>query len=164
MRYEEIADGGEPYALVLLAHMYMEGIGVTVDMGKAEDLLDRAIGLGVAEAVFQKANIWLARDDLSRYFLSIQQAASMGLLAAHYRLGLCYAHGRGTAKNRQKALEVMTEAADLGQLRAKGYVARQLLSRPLNPLGFVRGVIMFKTALFEMLRIGRHNPHDDRVR
>jgi TPR repeat protein len=162
--YESLAKDGHVYSLVLLAHMHVEGQGTAVDLSKAEELLDQAARLGMPEAALQKANIWLARGDMRRYFFAIQQAAQMGLLTAQYRLGLCYAYGRGTARNAEKALEVIREAADRGQVRAKGYIARRLLARPLNPLGFMRGLVLILAALIEILRIGLRNPHDDRVR
>lgn len=162
--YNCLAREGQPYALVLLADMYAEGQGTTVDLAKAEELLDQAASLGVREAVLQKADIWEARGDMRAYFATIQQAARSGLLPAQYALGICHARGLGTPRDAEKALEVMREAAERGHVGAKMHVARRLIARPLNPLGFLWGVALMLAAFVEGLYISFRNPADDRFR
>jgi TPR repeat protein len=135
-----------------------------VDLSKAEELLDRAARLGIHEAVLQKARIWHERGDWSRYFAGIQQAAGMGMLAGKYRLGQCYARGIGTASDTGKAFEIMRDAAGRGHVGAKIYLARRLLARPVNPLGFLRGLGAMVAALGEALRIAVRDYQDERIR
>lgn len=162
--FEAIAKNGQPYGLVPLASMYMEGQGTEVDLSRAEDLLNQAAQLGVREAVLQKATLWYARGDMTRHFLALQEAARLGILPACYRLALCFARGTGVAKDDAKALTIMSEAAARGHVGAKMHLARRLLVRPINPAGFTRGVAMMITAIGESLRIGTRNPDDDRFR
>lgn len=162
--YEKLVKEGDTYSLVMLGNIHARGIGKSVDLVKAEEFFNRAISLGVPEAHFQIANVWYDRGDMPRYFLAIQQAARMDLLVAQFYLGRCYAYGLGIAKDKAKALDLMREAAERGHVRAKMYVARQLLFRPYNPIGFVYGLIKLAGAGVQGLAISLVNPHDDRVR
>lgn len=162
--FERLANDGHPYGLVLLANMHMEGLGTTVDLSKAETLLDQAVSLGSNEAAFQKAALWLVRGDLQRYFESLRQAKRMGSLPAAYRLALCYARGSGVTRDSKLAGALMSEAAARGHVGAKMHIARALVARPIDPIGFSRGVFGLLAGFFETLRIGTRNPDDERLR
>jgi len=162
--YEKLANEGHVYSLVMLGDIYTRGVGTEKDLAKAEELLDRAAALGSPEAEFQKANIWLERGEMSRYFCAIQKAARMGVLVAQFRLGLCYIHGRGTTKDDAKALELIRDAASRGHLGAKAHLARRLLTWPFNPIGFVYGLILLLVAFMQAIGIAARDPHDDRLR
>jgi hypothetical protein len=58
----------------------------------------------------------------------------------------------------------MQEAAKRGHIGAKAHLARRLLRRPWNPLGFVRGLAMIVVLLVQGLIIVVRNPHDERIR
>lgn len=162
--YERLAIEGHVYSLVMLGDIHARGLGTEADLAKAEELFDRAAGLGLSEAPFQKANIWLERGDMHRYFLAIEQAARMGLLVAQYYLGLCYEFGRGTEKNATKALQIIREAADRGHLGAKAHLSRRLLMRPYNPVGFTYGLITLLVTIVRSARISLKNSNDERIR
>jgi TPR repeat protein len=162
--YDGLARGGDGYALVMLGSLHARGMGTPVDLEKAEEYFDRAAALGIPEASFQMANVWYDRGDMHRYFLAIQEAARMDLLIAQFYLARCYARGRGTEKDKAKALELMSDAAERGHVRAKMYLARRLLFRPYNPVGFVQGLFKLLAATVEGLTLSLLNPHDDRVR
>ena len=162
--YERLAEDGDAYALVMLGSLYARGIGTPVDLAKAEELLERAARLGEPEARFQMAHVWHDRGDMQRYFLVIEEAARDDLLVARFYLGCCYAYGRGVAKDPVKALEIMRDAAERGHIRAKMYLARQLLLRPWNPLGFAYGLVKLLLASIEGLTMSLIDPYDERVR
>ena len=161
---EELAKEGDEYSLVFLGEAYTLGIGVPVNLDKAEGFLKQAIADGSLEAIFQMAEIWLRRGDMKRYFLSIQEPAENGLLIAQFYLGACYQCGRGTAINTSKADELFRDAANRGLIRAKTYLARRLIARFYKPVGFLYGMIMMFLAIIEGLTIKLIDPSDERLR
>jgi TPR repeat protein len=162
--YEQLAKSGHSYALVQLAQMHAEGKGTPVDIGRAQELLDRAEKLGETEALIQKGRIWLTRNDTKRYFASVQYAAGKGFLPSQYQLAVCYLLGVGTEKDERKGLETMREAADAGHLQAKSYLAKKLMARPWDPIGFVSGVAIFLGVVAKGLLLHMTNPGDPRIR
>lgn len=162
--YEALASEGSVYSLVLLARMCIDGQGAPVDLDRAERLLDQASQLGSEEASLQKAALWLSRGEMRKYFLAIEEAARRELLPAQYQLGVCYARGLGVDKNKEMALTTMRLAAERGHLGAKLYVARELLRRPIDPIGFVQGAIVFLSSALLHLWLASTNPNDDRIR
>jgi uncharacterized protein len=162
--YEELAEQGDADGLVMLADIYARGLGVPVDLDKAETLLQRAASTGSAEAVFQLAAIWHDRGDMRRYFLAVKDAAGQGLLIAQFYLGLCYSRGRGVDRDARKADELIRDAAVRGLIRAKTYFARRLILRLYNPFGFLYGLCKMLVVLIEGLTIALLNPDDDRLR
>jgi len=161
---EEQAKEGDEHGLTLLGEAYALGIGVPVDLDKAEGLLKQAAALGSSEAIFTMAEIWRIRGDMKRYFLSIQEAADEGLLIAQFYLGACYQAGRGTAIDTSKADELYRDAADRGLIRAKTFLARRRIRRIYNPVGFVYGMISMFLAIIEGLTIKLIDPADERLR
>jgi TPR repeat protein len=162
--YEQLIKSGHSYALVQLAQMYAEGKGTPVDIDRAQELLDRAEKLGETEALIQKGRIWLARNDTKRYFASVQYAAGKGFLPSQYQLAVCYLLGVGTERDQGKGLEAMREAADAGHLQAKGYLAKKLIARPWDLVGFVRGIAIFLGVIAKGLLLHLVNPGDPRIR
>lgn len=162
--YEELSRDGDVYSLVFLADIHARGLGTVVDLEMAKKLLDRATALGVTEALFQKANIWFDRGDMHRYFLAVQEAARKGILVAQFYLGLCYVHGRGVPKDRTRALELINDAAERGHFGAKAFLARRLLSRPYNPVGFALGLFKLLSTIIQAIAVGAKNREDERLR
>jgi TPR repeat protein len=163
-QFLQLASDGKPYYLVAAARMYMDGEGVTVDLSEAAKLLDQASALGVREALLQRAECAARRDDDREYFLLVSQAERAGLISARYLLGLCHIHGRGTDRNPAKGLSLMEDAASAGHLGANAFIARQLLKRPVDVIGFARGVLLFFVTAFKMIFLSLANPHDPRLR
>jgi TPR repeat protein len=162
--YEELIKEDDPFSLVALGDMYVRGEGTPLNVEKAEMLYRRAASLGSVEATLQLATVWQIRGDLRRYFLAIEEAARLDSLVAKFYLGLCYAHGRGTRRDPDKALELISAAAEQGYIRAKVYLARRLLARPQNPLGYLFGLVKLMNAIFQGLVISMVSRHDERVR
>lgn len=162
--FEGLVKEGDVNGFLWLGDIYARGIGVPVDLDKAEGLFNRAAALGSPEAIFQMANIWFDRADWNRYFLAIQEAADKGLLVAQFYLGLCHKRGRGTAIDTSRAEELIRNAADRGLIRAKTYFARRLILRIYNPVGFVYGMIRMLLVIVEGLTIKLIDPGDERLR
>jgi hypothetical protein len=101
---------------------------------------------------------------MPRYFLAIQEAADMDVLAAQYYLGMCYMRGRGVAIDETRAMERIRDAADRGLIRAKTHLARRKMLRIYNPVGFVYGLIKLPLVIVEGLIITLINPDDERLR
>lgn len=162
--YEGLAKEGDVHAVVLLGTFHARGLGVPVDLNRAEDLFKQAAALGSAEAVFQMSTIWMDRGDMQRYFLAIQEAANMDLLVARFYLGLCYRRGRGVAIDKSQGEALIREAADRGLMRAKINLAWRRILRIHNPVGFAYGLIKLPLVILEFLTIAAINPDDERLR
>jgi len=144
--------------------MYLDGQGGSVDLDRAEVLLDQAVALGVREGVFQKAFLFRARGDRAGYFRNIRDAASMGIVPAQYQLALCYKRGDGVPIDSARALQIMRATAKLGHVGAKLSIARRLLSNPLRPVDFLTGLFLYIYAFLKGIYLVFRNPSSDQFR
>ena len=119
-RAKELGDGN---ASVRLAHMYTHGLGVAVDKGKAEDLLQQAAGQGDVWAQLRLGRLYEQGDRKAgirkRPLLSVKyygDAAAQGNRLAAYRLGKIYSRGYGqlVPRDKQKSFQYFKQSAFQG--------------------------------------------------
>lgn len=101
-RYRRAGALGHVLAQLRLALMYMEGRGVSMDPGQAQEWLGRAARSAAAE-----------RARVCRGF------ALQGYTEAQYELGLMYAWGRGVATEDRAALKWYCLAAEQGHAESQ---------------------------------------------
>lgn len=126
---------GNRDASYMIAHCYVEGIGVERDMKKAFDILEllaphdahAKVSLGVCyaqgngvEKNFEKAvQIWneVLTDDSSYTRSSLTQFASIA--EASFNLGVCYRNGFGVPQDIRQAKNLFADAAKYGHPQGK---------------------------------------------
>ena len=114
----EAADAGHVRAISILAGMYREGQGVSVDPEKAVGLLLEAGALGHARSMttlavmnFQGKEIPQDYDEAVRL---IHQAVELGDLYGLWLMGYAFEHGKGVAQSNAEALQWYRQSANLG--------------------------------------------------
>ena len=117
--YKQRADEGDTYAMMDMARFYSEGSIFKKDIESALKMMTKAAEMGNAEAQQELAE-WYFYDDND--FPEDEEAAFLWATKAYnnknpysiYFLHRCYLYGLGTGVNKDKAKELLTEAANMG--------------------------------------------------
>jgi TPR repeat protein len=100
---QKAAEAGNPEAGYQLGEMYLNGVQVPVDAGKAVALLERAADAGHANASFRlgklNADGEVIPKNLPQAFVRYQAAANAGVAEAQFNLGAMYGSGRGVKRD-----------------------------------------------------------------
>lgn len=129
------ADDGQ--ASLDLVPIYMQGLGVSVDIDKADYWLLKAANQGNVEAQRFLCVDYIVgshfpenNEEAERW---CRRASDQGDLDARYRMAWLYEHGKGVAENKRKALEIYRELAEKGHPQSKTYLANiEEIERNLN--------------------------------
>ncbi len=79
----------------IMGMMYRDGVGVTTDSTKAEDLFTKAAEKGFAQAYSHLGVMQLDRDDYKSTMKSFMKALNLGDKHAYYNIGYLYEYGYG---------------------------------------------------------------------
>lgn len=123
--YENAARMGEGEAMAELSFFYEQGIVVEKDDRKAEYLLKDAITLGYKDAFFSLALFYLDRKKETEAFTYMEAAAKGGSRRALYMTGMMYLYGQGTEPDRNKGIEYLKDAAEMGEENAEQELRNQ---------------------------------------
>jgi uncharacterized protein len=109
-------------ALYLLALVTCHGFGTSADAGQSADMLESAVSLGNADAMFELyiyyANgIGVAVDE-SKAIEYLRRAGEAGQVRAMYNLGAFHATGRHVPQDEALAVDWYTRAANAGHYKA----------------------------------------------
>lgn len=88
---------------------------------KAKCLLEKAVGQGYAKAYEQLASFYIQGEpdeDLVRVKDLLTKASDLGFSTATVKLALCYTDGWGVEKDEQKAIALLSDLADDGNINA----------------------------------------------
>lgn len=161
--YESLAAEGYPHGLLIAARMYIDGLGVNVDMSKADELLAKAEALGVPGANAQRAAWALANGDERRFFVEIRKEAQRGNLSAKVQVAEAYLHGVGIERDRVLGLKLLKEVSDRGSFGAKILLAKDALGRPWLLHRFLWGFVMLVYAAGMSIYLALAKPGDERL-
>ena len=129
--WEAKAAESDPEAMTNLALLYLKGLGVKRDVGKAAELYERAGQLGFVIAQFNLANLYydgqgVSRDkkQAARWYAA---AASGGHTKAQFYLAQMYFDGDGIDENKETGFSWLQKASDLGLPDAQHELGRRLI-------------------------------------
>lgn len=91
--FEKAGELGEPAALNALAYMYMNGKGVDIDVGKAEELYQTAAEAGHPDALLYWGERMLAAGETEEALAALHASEEQGNVYAAFRLGQVYEEG-----------------------------------------------------------------------
>lgn len=91
--FEKAGEMGEPAALNALAYMHMNGKGVDMDVGKAEELYQTAAEAGHPDALLYWGERMLAAGETEEALAALHASEEKGNVYAAYRLGQVYEQG-----------------------------------------------------------------------
>jgi TPR repeat protein len=129
--WESKATQGDPEAMTNLALLYLKGLGVKRDLGKAAELYERASQLGFVVAQFNLANLYydgqgVSRDkkQAARWYTA---AAQGGHAKAQFYLAQMYFDGDGVDESDETGLSWLQKASDLNLPDAQHELGRRLI-------------------------------------
>jgi TPR repeat protein len=160
-----LADTGQapPWVLSMIGTMYYRGRGTPVDRGEALQWYKRAAAAGDPGALTFLSGV--AKDD-GRYADArtlLEEAARQGHGRALLQLGYIYDRGLGVPRDRERARDFFDQAAAQGYVFAKRFIAGQLLRGDDGVLAVAKGVIMFVSSVFEIVRSRVRDPYSDKA-
>jgi TPR repeat protein len=129
--WESKAAASDPEAMSNLALLYLKGLGVKRDAGKAAEWYEKASQLGFVVAQFNLANLYyngqgVSRDkkQAARWYTA---AAQGGHSKAQFYLAQMYFDGDGIDENKETGFSWLQKAADLGLPDAQHELGRRLI-------------------------------------
>ena len=123
--YETAARLGSAEAMEELSHFYEKGLIVPKDLKKAADILKDSLTLGNKNALFTLGLFYMGNGKEEEALPWLEAAAKIPNDKAAYIAGMMYLTGRGTEENREKGIDYLTLAANLGSEEAEEELRRQ---------------------------------------
>lgn len=126
--FQESAEGNCCRAFFSLSQCYAFGIGVSKDMDKAFECIEKSALLGLPISQYCLGCVYLGEhafgdvtvdEDISKGIDWLTLAANQGLPAAQYELSEIYFEGKITKKNLAKAKDLCRKAAEHGDREAQ---------------------------------------------
>ena len=131
-QWQPAADKGDPDAQFNLAQAYKLGRGVSQDLGKAEQLYNRAAAQGHLQAADNLGLLMFQRGERSRAMPYIRAASGRGDPRAHYVLGLALFNGDGVEKDWERAYALVNLAQQAGLPQAASALSQMDQYIPLE--------------------------------
>lgn len=127
-RFEEALRLGHPMATFNLAWMLSEGLGRDQDFPRASSLYQNAANLGVKLSHHNLGRMYLkgtndfpqSIPDAIRHF---ELAVKAGVAASFGCLGLIYSRGNGVPADRERAIDLLMRAFELGDIQSMNELA-----------------------------------------
>lgn len=118
--FRKAVEKGNPYAQVALGVLTLQGRGgIAADAAEAYRLFAASAEQEVADALCNQGycletGTGTAKDEARAVECYTKAIAALPLPQAKYNLSLCYLNGRGVAKDVQKAMPLLVDAANAG--------------------------------------------------
>ncbi|MGI9215099.1 MAG: SEL1-like repeat protein, partial [Gammaproteobacteria bacterium] len=124
--YSKAASMGSYEAEYQMAQLIEQGLvekkKYPINMNIAVNSFIKAAGQGDPEAMLMLAEHYLNIKEYSLSLMYYQQAAKQNFTPAILRLGLLYLHGEIIPRDYLKAIDLLTQAANLGEVNAEYYL------------------------------------------
>jgi TPR repeat protein len=150
--YTQLANAGDPEAMIRLGQTYWGGYSVPVDKQEALRWYRKAGESPDANAGLLE---WLgstyyygreAPEDVPQAFLWYRRAAEKGNINAMSQLGWMYSHAQGTPLNGQEAVRWLRQAADKNYPPAEYYLGAVLLNGLGVPKDYAQAAVWMRKA------------------
>jgi TPR repeat protein len=161
---QKLASTGSVEHKVVLARMYVEGLGVTADSELAQSLLREAAGLGSSEAHFQLAGIYGRAGHKQRAIEELRHAALAGHLPASYRYGFSLLKHASTQEERLEGMRWLELAANRGHVKAKREFERVRICQGESFSMRCRAIAAFFRTFGDAFHLIMTDVHSDRLR
>ena len=149
--YVQLASDGDPNCQVFVGWMLVEGIGVTSNPPEGFEWFKRAANMGSARGAYACANYLLVQKRDAEAIPYLRRAANAAFGPATLWLGICHFTGRGVAKNSQKGISLMEEAAQQGNWIAKRKLATLKIRGHYGWPGIIAGVVVLPILIISAL-------------
>lgn len=163
-RLSKLADAGDGWAKVRLGWMYQRGLGLSVDLVKAETLYQEAHQAGASEAPYYLGCLYRITKRYGQALRHLEEAASNNNPSAAYWAYLMHRKGEGVDRNWGRAIQLLQQAAGLGHIFAKRDLAKLRATGHFGLLNVPRGLWDFIVNVFVTAKIAARDPEDLRLR
>jgi TPR repeat protein len=160
--YKVLVDKGAGWAALQLGYMFENSKGVRQSAEVAERWYKKSRDLGCLQGWYYLACLYETTRRQELAFREMELAAQTGFLPAINRLGLYYERGVGCAPNFETAKHYRDFAAAQGHLYAKRWQGIQLIKQR-TPSSLLRGLIIYLTQSWRILKLGLASPADPSV-
>lgn len=118
----------DPIAMVLLAELYQEGLGIPQDKLKAKQWYEQAANLGEVNAIYALGIIAVREKKQEKALGYFKEAAAKNHIAAHYNLGILYLSDDEITQDLKRAADHFEKAAHGGNADAQYAIAQMLIN------------------------------------
>lgn len=148
--YRKAAAGGVTLAMVQMGYFYRDGIGVCRNGREAVCWFEKAAGCGDITAMIALGEMYKGWHTFpSNYKKSLhwyQKAACLGSTEAEFQVGLLLTHGIEGCKKFNEGIEILTCAAEEGNIQALVSLGDLYYEGRLGPRDLARAAEFFKAA------------------
>lgn len=126
--YEKGAEYGDVESIYSLGSCYLYGNGTEKNIDKAIELFEDASDKGNGRAMVHLGELYEEGEEIDLdedlAFIYYKKACRVETYKkeSHYRIGLCYYNGIGTAINKNLGVKYIREAAECGNRKAKRWM------------------------------------------
>lgn len=163
-RLLKLADTGDGWAKVRLGWMYQQGLGLSVDLAKAETLYREAHQAQASEAPYYLGCLYRTTKRYREALRYLEEAASSNNPSAAYWAYVMHRKGEGIERNWERAIQLLQHAAGLGHIFAKRDLAKLRATGHFGLLNVPRGWWDFFANIFTTATIAAQDPEDLRLR
>jgi len=160
-RYEKLANLGHSESQVFIGWMCFEGKGVPQSSGSAKQWFEIAAKTGHAQGAFYYARLLKIEGNLADAIRWYQTSANTGYAPAKFRLGMHYIHGDGVIQNSKKGFRLLSEASELGNLRAQRELAMREIQGSRGFLFVLIGILKMSWIFFKAIFVASKNKYSE---
>jgi len=146
-----LASRGSIMSMIYLGEAFARGTGGEIDQEKAESWYKKAAASGSPIALHLLGRLYLKSDRAQEAVEAFKHAAEKDYAPSLYLLGRMYFWGRGVQRDSRCGAKMFRCAMKLGNLPAKGAMAKFLMSGEEGRLGVLRGVWLSISVRMETL-------------
>ncbi|QDU33698.1 Putative beta-lactamase HcpC precursor [Poriferisphaera corsica] len=152
--FGKAANGGDLDGMINLAYMYLRGEGVGYDVQKAVDWLEKAADADEGDAIYMLGKLNLYGGHFPKNVVKGMMWLNKGIKIKHtlsmLELARCYQEGVVVERDEKKALELIQEAAKLGEAEAYKKLADQAADMGIDSRDTNEAIISNLTAAAEL--------------
>jgi uncharacterized protein len=135
-----LASRGSTMSMIYIGEAYARGTAGSIDLAEATRWYQMAADAGSAVAEHALAHLYMKSGSTEKALENLRSAVSKDYPPSICLMGRFYFWGRGVERDPKKGAEMCERAMRLGNLPAKGVVAKYLTTSGLGPRAFLRGL------------------------
>lgn len=162
-KYRELAEGGSLGAQLRVGWMYHKGKGVKQDLEQARWWYNKAAESGDPAGQFYLGTLHKTKKEYEQAVEWFEKAASQAYMPALYALGKMFEYGTGVPKDRMKATNYFTKAAQYGHLPSQGRIAIRVIKGDQGIRQIPQGLCRIVSVVWAARKFLLEDPYNERI-
>jgi TPR repeat protein len=163
LELRELETKGSIWSFLLLGYMFKNGLGVEVNIPRAEEYFKKAYDAGLIEGLYALGRIYVSKKEYDKAEKVFLEGVSRDYLPAIFWLAQVYQKS-SSARDRKVEIELLLEkAAARGHLYAQRQLIDLLISRKSGYTNIIRGILLYLKFLPKVPWIIFRNESDERL-